>query len=205
MLIPILLLLFAGKDTWTGVERVIAIGDIHGDYKALTEVLRSAGVIDGKGHWTCGTTHLVQAGDILDRGRESRKVMDLLMSLEKEADKAGGGVHTLIGNHEAMNIYGDLRYVSPGEFAAFRTVDSAQLRGRFWDQYTGPDAKKKWEDEHPLGWFEHRAAFGPMGVYGKWLRSRNTIVKINDTIYVHGGISAKFLSMSLQQINEEVA
>ena len=205
MLIPILLLLFAGQDTWTDVERVIAIGDIHGDYKALTEVLRSAGVIDGKGHWTGGTTHIVQAGDILDRGSESRKVMDLLMSLEKEAEKAGGRVHSLIGNHEAMNIYGDLRYVSPADFASFRTVDSGQLRDRFWNQYTGPDKRKKWEDGHPLGWFEHRAAFGPMGVYGKWLRSRNTVVKINDTIYLHGGISPKFLTMSIRQINDEVS
>ncbi len=217
MLIAILLVLaagqvFAGQDTWTGVERVVAVGDVHGDFQAFTEVLRSAGVIDGKDHWKCGETHLVQAGDILDRGAESRKVMDLLISLEKEAEKAGGAVHSLIGNHEAMNVYGDLRYVTPGEFAAFRTADSTPVRERMWEQYArglesrpGPDAKKKWEDEHPLGWFEHRAAFGPMGVYGKWLRSKNAIVKVNDSMYVHGGISAKFLSRNIRQINEEVA
>jgi hypothetical protein len=201
----------AGEDTWTGVGRVVAVGDVHGDYKAFTEVLRSAGVIDGKGRWTGGDTHLVQTGDILDRGAESRKVMDLLMSMEKEAAKAGGGVHTLIGNHEAMNIYGDLRYVSPGEFAAFRTADSVDLRGRMWEQYVqtlgsdpGQDAKKKWEDQHPLGWVEHRAAFGPAGTYGKWLRSKNAIIKINDTLYLHGGISPRLLSMSVQDVNNEV-
>src|SRR3974390_863887 len=101
MLIILLLLLaavqaIAGQDTWTGVSRVVAVGDIHGDFKAFTEVLRSAGIIDTKGRWTGGATHLVQNGDILDRGSESRKVMDLLMSLEKEAAKAGGEVHALI-------------------------------------------------------------------------------------------------------------
>jgi hypothetical protein len=217
MLIILLLLLgavqaIAGQDTWTGVSRVVAVGDIHGDFTAFTEILRSAGIIDGKGRWTAGTTHLVQDGDILDRGSESRKVMDLLMALEKDAAKAGGAVHALIGNHEAMNIYGDLRYVSAGEYNAFRTADSADLRDQAWKQYVadlgsdpGPEAKKKLFEEHPLGWVEHRVAFGPDGVYGKWLRSHNAIIKINDTLFVHGGISPRMLTMTLPEMNEEIA
>ncbi len=217
MLILLLLLLaagraFAGQDTWTDVSRVVAVGDVHGDYKAFTEVLHSAGVIDGKGRWSGGATHLVQTGDLLDRGGESRKVMDLLMSLEKQAPKAGGAVHVLLGNHEAMNIYGDLRYVSGGDFNAFRDGNSADLRERAWKQYVenlgsdpGDAAKRKWQDEHPLGWFEKGAAFAPQGTYGKWLRSRNTVIKINDTLYVHGGISPRLLPMTLGEINGEVA
>jgi hypothetical protein len=217
MLIVLLLLLtavqaIAGQDTWTGVARVVAVGDIHGDFRAFTEILRSAGIIDGKGKWAAGPTHLVQTGDMLDRGAESRKVMDLLMSLEKDAAKAGGAVHPLIGNHEAMNIYGDLRYVSAGDYNAFRTADSADLRDQAWKQYVadlgsdpGAEAKKKLFEEHPLGWVEHRIAFGPEGVYGKWLRAENTIIKINDTLFVHGGISPRILPMTLDGINEEIA
>lgn len=217
MLIILLLLLaavqaVAGQDTWTGVSRVVAIGDIHSDFKALTEILRSAGIIDNKGRWAGGATHLVQAGDILDRGGEARKVMDLLMSLEKDAAKAGGGVHTLIGNHEAMNVYGDLRYVSADDYNSFRTADSTDLRDRLWRRYVeslgsepNGEAKRKWLDEHPLGWVEHRIAFGPDGSYGKWLRSQNTIIKINDTLFVHGGISPRLLPMTLADINHEVA
>ena len=204
--------MFAGQAEWTGVERVVAVGDVHGDYAGFVEVLRSAGVIDQKLRWTGGKTHLVQTGDVPDRGADSRKVMDLLMNLEKQAAKAGGQVHALIGNHEAMNLYGDLRYTTPGEFAAFRTGDSEAVRAAFWEQESkgltsdaADAARPKWEAEHPLGWFEHRFGFGPKGTYGKWIRSHLAIVKINDTIYLHGGISQRFASLPASGINETIA
>jgi hypothetical protein len=216
MFILILILLaacrsFAAQDVWTGVDRVVAVGDVHGDYEAFVEVLRSAGLMDRRNRWTGGKAHLVQTGDVLDRGANSRKAMDLLMALEKQAAKAGGHVHPLIGNHEAMNLYGDLRYVSAGEIAAFRTDDSARVRDAFWEEYlkelkTKPTEqdKKKWEAEHPLGWFEHRFQFGPEGVYGKWIRSHNAVVKINDSIFLHGGISPKYASTPIRELNEAV-
>jgi hypothetical protein len=200
------------QSEWKGVERVVAVGDVHGDYAAFVSVLRAAGIIDAKDKWIAGKTHLVQTGDILDRGAGSRKAMDLLMSLEKQADKAGGHVHALIGNHEAMNLYGDLRYTTPEEFAAFKTGQSAEIRAAFWEQETKslptpPDeaARRKWEAEHPLGWFEHRMEFGPKGKYGKWIRSHPAVVKINDSLYMHGGISPRFVGMSLDEINKAVA
>ena len=190
--------MFAGQAEWTGVARVVAVGDVHGEYAGFVEVLRSAGVIDQKDRWIGGKTHLVQTGDVLDRGDDSRKVMDLLINLEKQAAKAGGRVHALIGNHEAMNLYGDLRYTTPGEFAAFRSGDPEQLRAAYWD-------RKNIKAEHPLGWFEHRIELGPEGTYGKWIRSHLTVVKINDTIYLHGGISPRYASVPLSRINEMVA
>ena len=201
--------MFAAQAEWTGVDRVVAVGDVHGDYAAFVTVLRSAGVIDQKDRWIGGKTHLVQTGDVLDRGADSRKVMDLLMDLEKQSVKAGGQVHALIGNHEAMNLYGDLRYTTPGEFAAFRNGESEQVRAAFWEQESKgaatDDVRKKWEAEHPLGWFEHRIAFGPKGKYGKWIRSHNAVVKINDAIFLHGGISPRFASVPVSRINETIA
>ena len=105
----------APEDVWTGIDRVVAIGDVHGDCDQLVALLRSAGLIDAQEKWCGGKTHLVQTGDLLDRGPDSRRAMDLLMRLEGEAISAGGELHLLIGNHEAMNLYGDLRYVSAGE------------------------------------------------------------------------------------------
>jgi hypothetical protein len=202
---------FAAQGEWTGVERVVAVGDVHGDYTNFVTVLRSAGLIDNKERWTGGKAHLVQTGDILDRAADSRKVMDLLISLEKQAAKAGGYVHVLIGNHEAMNLYGDLRYTTPGEFAAFKTGQSDAVRTAFWENEAKSrpsppsDAeRKKWEAEHPLGWFEHRIEFGPKGKYGKWIRSLNAVVKINDSLYLHGGISPHFANLSIDQINAMV-
>jgi hypothetical protein len=197
---------------WKGVERVVAVGDIHGDYAGFLAVLRGAGLIDAKERWIGGKAHLVQTGDVVDRGGDSRKALDLLMSLEKQAVRAGGRVHALVGNHEAMNLYGDLRYTTEGEFAAFKTGQSAEVRAAFWEQETRrlpsppTDAfRQKWEAEHPLGWFEHRIEFGPKGKYGKWIRSHPAVVKINDSIYMHGGISPRFAGMSLDEINDSIA
>jgi hypothetical protein len=195
----------SGEDAWTGVERVVAVGDVHGDYDQFVAVLRSAGLIDEGATWIGGKTHLVQTGDVLDRGDDSRKAMDLLMRLEEEAAKAGGAVHALIGNHEAMNVYGDLRYVWPGEYAAFRDADSEKARDELYkvEQKAFPD-RKQWDAERPLGFAEHRRAFGPEGKYGKWIRGHNAVIRIDDTLFLHGGISPKFADWTIRRINEQI-
>ena len=199
------------QDTWKGVERIVAVGDVHGGYTAFVDVLRAAAVIDESGRWIGGKTHLVQIGDVVDRGPDSRKAMDLLMNLERQASRAGGYVHCLIGNHEAMNLYGDLRYVSPGEYAAFRGNESQAQVEQLWEQETRkmkpkPDAafRAKWMTAHPPGWVEHRAQFGPQGRYGKWIRGHNAIIRINDTLFVHAGISPKYANKSIRDINNGV-
>jgi hypothetical protein len=176
--------------TWEDVARIVAVGDVHGDYDQLVAVLKTAGLIDDQLNWTGGKTHLVQTGDILDRGPDSRKAMDLLMHLEKQAEEAGGYVHALIGNHEAMNVYGDLRYTSPGEFAALRDED--------FEKKHPPDGS------HPPGYAEHLKQFSPDGTYGKWIVNHDAVIKINDTLFLHGGISAKYVSTKIRDINEKV-
>src|SRR6266566_4929528 len=108
----------------TGIEHIVAIGDVHGAYDRLTQILRAAGLADDQLHWSGAKTHLVQAGDILDRGPDSRKAEDLLRRLTDEAAAAGGQVHMLLGNHEVMRMLGDMRYTTPGEYQAFVTPDS---------------------------------------------------------------------------------
>jgi len=199
-----------GQDTFDGVERIVAVGDIHGDFDALAEILRSAELINKKNAWTGGKTHLVQAGDFLDRGAESRKVMDLLIRLEEEAAKAGGAVHVLLGNHEVMNILGDLRYVSAGDFESFKSGNSAELQRRAFESQATESQKKDsayrkaWEKQHPQGWVEHRIAFSQAGTYGKWLRPKNTVIRIDGVLFLHGGISPKYASMDIHEINERV-
>src|SRR5262245_6425040 len=78
---------------WDGVDRVVAVGDVHGAYDRLIEVLKTAGVIDAGERWSAGTTHFVQLGDVVDRGSDSRKVLDFLRRLEREALAAGGRAH----------------------------------------------------------------------------------------------------------------
>jgi hypothetical protein len=201
----------AQEDVWTGVERVVAVGDVHGDCDQFVAVLQSAGVVDGQAKWSGGKTRLVQTGDVLDRGPDSRKAMDLLMRLEEEARSAGGEVHVLIGNHEAMNLYGDLRYVSAGEYEAFRDADSGKAREELYQEHQkqarGPfdDAyRKRWEADHPLGFAEHRREFGPSGKYGRWIRRHNAVVRIDDTLFLHGGISPVYADAGVRSINERI-
>jgi hypothetical protein len=223
-LIRVILLVFAlacamvAEDTWKGVNRIVAVGDVHGDLPQLISVLRAAGVIDAANKWSGGKTHLVQTGDVLDRGPDSRKLIELFMTLEKQARSAGGAVHCLIGNHEAMNLYGDLRYVSAPDYAQYQNDESAALRDKGYQQHLEdlkhspqtaelvPDDayRKKWESTHPLGFFERMAYFAADGVYGKWIRGHEAIIKVNDMVFLHGGISEKFASLSIRKINEQI-
>ena len=98
---------------------------------AIFEILRVAGIVDSGGRWAGGRTHFVQVGDIVDRGDDSRKVLDFLRRLEREAPGSGGRVHFLLGNHEVARMLGDLRLTAAGEYAAFANGDSESLRQRF--------------------------------------------------------------------------
>ena len=215
------------QDDWQGVERIVAIGDIHGDYDNYIEVLKNAGVINRRGRWSAGKTHVVQVGDIPDRGPDTLKIIEHLQKLEKQAQSAGGRLHLLIGNHEHMNITGDLRYVHPGEYEAFKTRNSKQLRNNYYAYVvktierqrealstSGGDAshlpvadddfKTDWYNEHPLGFVEHRLAWQKGGELFGWIAAHNTVIRINDVLFLHGGLSAELLPLSITDINERI-
>jgi hypothetical protein len=176
----------AAEESWDQVARVVAVGDVHGDYAQLVAVLEQAGLVGKGGRWAGGRTHLVQTGDRVDRGSESRKVMDLLRRLEKEARAAGGRVHPLIGNHEAMNVLGDLRYVTTAEFAEFAPAGAAG------------------DAAHPPGWAEHRRAWAPRGTYGGWVARQNAVIRIGDTLFLHGGLAPRYADFSLRDLNQRI-
>lgn len=180
---------------WTGVERIVAVGDVHGAYDELVGILLQAGIIDDQGHWSGGATHLVSMGDLVDRGAKSREVIDLLMRLQTEATAAGGTVHVLLGNHEAMRMSGEWQYVSDEEFAAFAGEEDPALRSAAYLRFlhrTGlaDDAggRAAFEEEYPPGYFGLLAAFSPDGRYGGWLLERPVVIVLNDTVFVHGGL-----------------
>jgi hypothetical protein len=177
----------AVPDSFEGVERVVAVGDVHGDVEALTEVLRMAGLIDAKGSWIGGKAHLVQTGDVADRAPRTRDCYELLMRLEREALAAGGRVHALIGNHEVMNMVGDLRYLTPEELASYA------------DQSPTPDAPGT-----PRGLAGHRVAFSTSGRYGRWLRSHPAVLRIDGTLFMHGGLQPGVPARTLAELNRWV-
>ena len=186
----------------TGVDRVVAVGDVHGAYDRYVEILRTTGLLDDRLRWTGGRAHLVQLGDVVDRGPDSLKALDLLERLEKDAARAGGAVHALLGNHEVMRIVGDVRFATAGEYEAFSTPTSAEVRNEYVER-----AKKAGEPVSPppqLGFVEMRQAFGRNGRYGRWLRSHDAVVQIDGVVFVHGGISPAVAGLSCDAINGAV-
>lgn len=151
--------------------RIVAIADVHGGFDPFVSILTSAKLIDAQRHWSGGRTVFVQTGDITDRGAGVRQALDLLMTLETEASAAGGKVHVLLGNHEVMNLLGETRDVSPEAFSNF-----------------GGDAA-------------YRAAFGPDGRYGKWLRSKPILANVDGSVFMHAGINLKFTTERLDELN----
>jgi hypothetical protein len=190
ILLPLALALFvllplasaaADPYRYTGVERIVAVGDIHGALDEFVSVLQGTGLADAELNWSGGEAHLVSVGDLLSRGDYGRQVMDLLMRLQGEAAAAGGAVHVVLGNHEVMSLTGDLRYISAGDYAQF-----------------GSEAP----DGLPAGFLERRAAFAPDGKYGSWLLEQPVAIVVNDTLFVHGGLSSRLEGLSLEEINE---
>jgi hypothetical protein len=195
---------------------------VHGDFQDFVAILQQTALIDGQHHWAGGKATLVQTGDLLDRGPRPRDVMDLLMSLEKEATDAGGQVISLIGNHEMMNIMGDLRYFTAENFASFADSESKKRQTAAYQKYESwrkihsellrevtqpvlPTTKSEWLAQHPEGYVEQREAFSPSGSYGKWLRKHSAVSKINGVIFLHGGISPDVAKMKLDLINSRIA
>jgi hypothetical protein len=141
------------------VSKIFTISDIHGQVELFKQILINNGVVDLDGNWTWDDGHLVILGDVYDRGDYVNEVLYMIMHLEYQARRSGGQVHFLIGNHEAMVLLGDLRYVTDKYLAVAETFET-----------TVP------------------GLYGNNTLLGKWLRSKNTIIQINDVLFVHGGI-----------------
>ncbi|MEM1381181.1 MAG: metallophosphoesterase [Pseudomonadota bacterium] len=221
LLVACVALFFASKVPARAVDaqRIVTVGDVHGDYEAYIDILTQAGLIDNRLRWSGGDTIFVQIGDVPDRGPQTRKILDHLMRLERQAKRAGGQVIPLIGNHEAMNIIGDLRYVTPEEYEEFRTSRSKSTRDQFFSAnktsysaarreedatLTDGEIRRMFNDEFPLGYVEHRRAWHPEGEYGRWVVANDSVRIIGDTLFVHAGINAELLPTSVDALNEEV-
>lgn len=143
-----------------GVSRFMALSDIHGDFDPFINLLRNAGVMDRSDGWAWGDGHLVINGDVFDRGADVTECLWLIYRLQQEAAMQGGAVHYLLGNHELMVIRGDLRY-----------IHDSYIKGI--TGHTGID---------------YDELFGPCMELGRWLRTLPAAVRIDSTLFVHGGI-----------------
>ena len=204
----------------TAPSRIVAVGDLHGDYDAWLEIASKAGLIDRRARWAGGSAVLVQTGDITDRGPDSLKIIRHLMRLQTQARRSGGRVVVVLGNHEAMNMTDDLRYVHPREFAAFANAESDRMRRRIYEAnkvtiaaayrsaspaMTDTAIRDAWLAANPPGKLEHQAAWSPRGELGRWAMTNSAVARIGDTVFVHGGLSIRYAGVPFDQINRLAA
>ncbi len=156
--------------------RILAVSDVHGRFDALLALLKAQRVIDEGLRWRFGKGHLVVVGDVMDRGPQVTEAYWFLRGLEATALKAGGRVHVLLGNHEAMVLTGDIRYVN--------------------SKYLHPRE----------GWPNLSVEIGPDSELGRWLRNRPALLKLGPFLFVHGGLSPDYRAGadSLERLNAEV-
>ncbi len=198
-------------------ERVVAIGDIHGAVAQFRRLLETVGLTDSSQRWTGGRTTLVQTGDFMDRGAGVKAVLDLLMRLETEASAAGGRVVVLLGNHETMNLMGNVRDTTRELLASFATPRSTARREEAYEAYlalladraavlgplaSDPLPRTEWMKAHPPGFFEYMDALGPDGTYGRWLRAKPVVARVGDSIFLHGGLHPAREPTDLDEINK---
>ena len=192
-------------------DRIIAFGDVHGAYQELVSLLRTTGIVDGDLTWAAGDALVVSVGDLLDRGPDSRQVLDLLMRLEREAQSAGGNLAVIAGNHEVMNLMDDLRYVTGPEFAAFAADESPELRARMFEEFAALPQNAaaasealtvEFDQQFPPGWFAYQQAFSAEGIYGEWLLDRPQLLVVGETAFVHGGLPPIVAELGLDALNQ---
>lgn len=168
------------NETYNLPDKIIVISDIEGNFDAFSSFLLNNKVIDNNYNWIFGNGQLLLNGDFVDRGKNVTQVLWLIYKLENQADKQGGKVHYILGNHEIMNFQGNANYNKK----KYKRV--AQLISKN-DSITVA-TKFMYSDKTELG---------------KWLRSKNVIEKIGNYLFVHAGISPEILkySVSISDIN----
>lgn len=217
------------NSSFKDVGRIVAIGDLHGNFGGFCKILLKTGLINRYGHWIAQDTHLIQLGDILGRGGEPGKIFRLLRQLEIEAPEFHSHVHVLLGNHEAMSMSGLVMYNTLEEFQDLSEQDfidpisstsedwsavpttSETASDEFMVQSAEKSATKKITAQAKLnrrlemmGCREFRASLSPWGKVGKWLGDHDSAVIINDTLFVHGGLNRIHGCQPLEDLNETV-
>ncbi|GJP31746.1 hypothetical protein CLOM_g14815 [Closterium sp. NIES-68] len=211
-------------------QRIVAIGDVHGDWQQTLAALRIAGVLNDKDGvsdedlWTGGSTVLVQVGDVLDRGDDEIAILSLLRHLDRLAQRHGGGVLMLNGNHETMNVAEEFRYVSDGGFEESEDFYSFCLSecGGDWEsafsvwwqasqemKATKRRRKGPWNGWNPIQGQrqvrERHELFEVGGPLAAELARNSAALMINDTLFAHGGILPHHVEYGLPRMNRELS
>lgn len=170
-----LLAFFCSPIAMAEPKPIYAVGDLHADLSSAQKTFQMAGIVDTLGHWTLSDSIVVQTGDLTDRGPDGEPLLEWMRQLEIEASQFNSQFIILMGNHEAMNLQGDWRYVSKEDVASFGGLEPRK-------QAFSLAAKGEW---------------------AMWLIDKQAVVQIDGTVFVHGGVS-KHYARSADSLSKEV-
>jgi hypothetical protein len=153
---------------------IYAIGDIHADKQAAVDAFRLAGLCDNNETWIAENVIVVQTGDLTDRGPDGKNTLELFRKWEQEAKQKNSELILLMGNHEAMNVQGDWRYVSQKDVQSFGSLE------------------------------ERKKAFVAGGEWHNWILQRDVVALVDGNLFLHGGLSEIFSDISIEDINNRV-
>ena len=191
LLVALLLGWSPGGAQPAGRGRVVAIGDVHADIGALRSALRMAGAINAADEWIGGALTVVQVGDLIGRSDDERQVLDFIFALQPKATRAGGALHALIGNHEVFGGRLDNQAVGPNPFPAWEGVPGLHL----------DDPRLRHLPRHARA---RGAALMPGGPYARRIALFPVVLKIGNTVFVHGGVVPRWARYGIDRINQEV-
>ncbi len=195
---------------------IVVVGDLNGALDGLRALLRGTGLINSHDRWKGGASHLVQLGDVFNRGSGAREAFEMLIRLQEEARTVGGDVTILLGNHEVMTALGDESYCTAGEYLSFATAREraawpererrAFMHLRSQRQPGEPILPleprfRLWEMEHVPGKAALRGALGPRGRIGRVIRRLPVALSLGDTVFVHGGVSPHWARQGVEGLN----
>lgn len=160
------------KSIYNKAQKMLVVSDVEGEFAAFRKLLQGNGVIGANYHWTFGDGHLVLVGDFVDRGTMVTEVLWLIYLLETEAEASGGKVHFILGNHEIMNMNGDLNYVHHRYMAH---ADSMQV--------------------------PYLDLFSQHAELGRWFSTKNVTERIGNILFMHGGFSG-YMNQVQMQLND---
>ncbi len=163
--------------TFSNVDSIFVLGDIHGQFDNVVQLLTAAKLIDAQLNWIGSKQHLVVLGDMFDRGHDVTRVLWFLYKLEKSIEQRGGKLHIVLGNHEIMTFCNDLRYLSGKE-----NLIAATHGAGYSEMY------------HPR-----------RSIIGKWLATKPGLLKIDEVLFAHGGVTPAFANYSIQSFNDSLS
>ncbi|MFQ5633075.1 MAG: metallophosphoesterase, partial [bacterium] len=164
------------KARFSKADSIFVVGDVHGRFDELAQLLQNARVVDQDLRWRGGKKHLIMLGDLFDRGHDVTRLLWFLYRLEHEARRQKGYVHLVLGNHEIMTMANDLRYLSGKENLI------AANYGTTYDRLF--DVK--------------------VSLLGKWLGSKPAIIKIDKVLFAHGGVAPNYAHYAIDAYNDSV-